>query len=766
MAKAPFNQFVFGGEESARFARFAQSALAAQIDNVVVHAVGREPLTARPVSVKGSLVAAELDGYIRFITIKDDNSDISHNIAGSNATRSIAARTVSFSLTLDGVDRLQRWTEETGEYVPKLIGDTVVGAAELRTCERALAEPSDGRVREVLELLDSDIPQVRTEAALTLRGLSNVINAARRVQLATEAALISHCGIETDRDTLVAGLEDLGYIGDERSKTFLASFLDNPRSDQACWAAAIALGRLRGGEEVSRPRFRALAYDNLWVRRAALLCLARRTQQSARAKFEPVFGSILRETDDDLLRRYACLGLSRFREFEAETWEQLTRILAAKDIAFATRGYAALAISCAYHNCPQSLLGPIRGVLGAVLEDAEAAAEEIDTVWAVEFLGELASISGLPDIASSLYRHIAGEFSDWRAHYYLAISCYELGEAEAMRGEGEDAIVRFSEAQRQLSFPVSDTLDDVSATIEFRKTVVEARRQLQGILAQWRDTYDAERIRLLAASVDAVRDHYQRYATPEAQVGRDRQLVRREVEYLRLTVKFMELLKLFMQLDAHTREVIAPEESLGTSLALLAQAERLTAALDGSTQITFSLPLYNLLNEIKTWLKLADEAAREKAPGLDRLALIYEYVAHVRDAFWKSSWPMPGRACPVYGLGRAVVGVRSGDSSGTGTWRDPLILSSDGSLILPLFIKIIDMAVGLNSQLQVVYSIAGGDPKTIPVHAVEDEYPLPIDLNAYSGYGSLAVEVRAIFVLRDCTQEAFRSTYHVKIARN
>lgn len=755
--------FVFEGEESARFTRFALSALAAGLDKVQVQAEGREPLTARPVSITGTLVAGLLDGYIRYITIKDDQSDIAHNVGGSNSTRSIAARRVQFRLTPDEVKVLNDWAEAKRIYVPRLIASNVEGASDFLVCEAALTKPTEARTREVLALLGSENPQVRTEAMLTLRGLSTTINANRRLRLATETAIIKHCLTEGERDAVVAGIEDLGYIGEDQSKVYLAKVLGAPSSDQACWAATIALSRLSGGEEVWRPLLGALKNDSEWVPRAALLCLARRAQPDLRGELEETFAQALRDSTDDLQRRYACLGLSRFKEYSVETWAELARVLADESVQSGTRGYAALAISSAYQSCPPEIAAEIREVLTGILEGPDDSVAEIDSVWALEFLGELASITGLPGVASALYRKISDAFSDWRSHYYLAISSYEQGEAEALRGDGENAIVRFAEALRQLSSPMNDVPDEASVTVEFRKTIVQARRQLQVVVSQWRDTDNPDAIRTLIGSVNAIREQYQRYANPDAEVGRDRQLVQREVDYLRTTVAFMELLGRLLKLDAATRGVPPPEEALQTALLLVAQAMELAGKLERRTQAIFSLPLQRLLIEVKNCLELIREAAGEKLPSVDRLRVIWGYLDTLREAFWQSSWPMPGRACPVYGLGRAHVGVRAGAHTGSGAWDDPVVLEPADSLVLPLFIRIIDMATGGNAQLNVEYRIGSDAPQTIPVHAVEDEYPLPIDLARFESLKQLAVEVRAIFFSRDCTQEAFKHTFFVKI---
>jgi hypothetical protein len=306
--------------------------------------------------------------------------------------------------------------------------------------------------------------------------------------------------------------------------------------------------------------------------------------------------------------------------------------------------------------------------------------------------------------------------------------------------------------------------DDVAATVEFRKTIVEARRQLQALLAQWRDSHEAVRILGLTASVDAVREQYMRYATSHAQLGRDRQLADREVEYLRTTVRLMDLLKLLIQIDARTRDATSPDAAIETAKILVAQAKRLSAAISDTSESTFSFPLSTLLSGVREQLRLANEALRDdKLPSDSRLNLMWDYLDALRGAFWQSSWPMPGRACPVYGLGRAVIGLRASELRGTGHWDDPIVFDDGQAPVLPLFVKIIDMATGGDSALSINFTIPGKKQQSIPVHAVEDDYPIPIDLSGFEKFGVFAIEVRAVFSSRDCTQEAFRATYHVNL---
>jgi len=90
--------FSFLGEESARFTRFA-SVCRSQGIPLRVFAMGREPLSSRPVSITGAVVETRLTGYVRNITVQDPKTALRTRIGGSNATSSVAAKSVVFELT-------------------------------------------------------------------------------------------------------------------------------------------------------------------------------------------------------------------------------------------------------------------------------------------------------------------------------------------------------------------------------------------------------------------------------------------------------------------------------------------------------------------------------------------------------------------------------------------------------------------------------------------------------------------------------------------
>ncbi len=376
--------YTFLGEESAQFTRFATACRRAGLIDVRVGVSGREPLTARPLTISAVLKDTTLDGYIRYITVAE--AGLTFNVGGSNSTRSIAANQVRFDLTEADVATLRAWGEREKYYVPRLNIASVEGADGFRQCEAALKGPSQSSVAAVLLLLDSPLLLVRIEAALTLRALSSTINEFPTLQNKVERALIDFSRMEQNRDARVAAIEDLGYIGGDLSCAYLSELSRASTCEQSCWAAAIALGRLGEPEDVWRPLVALVDNPSRWVRSAALLSLARRADRELREHLEPVFARFLLKTEDEQLRIYACLGLNRYREFQPSTWERLAAALSDDMAQVGSKGYAALAITGAYQSCPQAIKSAIVNVLATLPRGTDLGAGSIDAVWGYEFL--------------------------------------------------------------------------------------------------------------------------------------------------------------------------------------------------------------------------------------------------------------------------------------------------------------------------------------------------------------------------------------------
>ncbi len=752
--------FSFVGEESSQFTRFARACLDAGLKEIRVAISGREPLTSRPVPIEGVLQSATVDGYIRFISVLEDNSPLPFNIGGSNATRSIAANQVRFNLSDDETIRLRQWGEAEHRYIPRLSISTVEGKDKYDACEAALKTASPASVHKVLEFLGDELPSIRTEAALTLRALSTTINDHPALQLEVESKLIEFSSREDHRDARVAAIEDLGYIGDERSSVFLARFAQEMACEQSCWAAAIALSRLQGADDVLSPLIKMVDNPSRWVRSAALLSLARRADRDSREKLEPVFARFLFPTEDEQLRIYACLGLNRFREFESVTWERLVAAISDDQASIGTKGYAALAIVGAFQKCPEDVRRTVANVIATLPRPGDIGVGTIDTVWGFEFLAELASVCAQPKVAARLYHRLATSFHDWRAKYYKAIKAYELGEAEAVSGDGDDAMVIFEEGIRELNFQIDELPQETIATIDFRRSIISARLRLQACFREWLNATDIEHLAGVRAALVEIRRSYQTYSTPDAHIGGDRQLVQRERDYLRNTVDLLRVAESLVVIDEKGRGPFPSADGMSEFAHLVQLAEESVTKLLDNLDRSYNSQMHALCSEVLERLQVlsATLVSARSLPTGDQMRLLRAKVAEIRAVFWSSSWPMPGRACPIYGLGRALLGVRQNGYSGSGAAHDPYVFEVGSKPIFPLFVKVLEMVTGGNARLSVTHTVAGrSNSREVPV--VEGDFPIPIDLQECPTNTPFTIEVRAEFVSRDCTQVAKDNVY-------
>lgn len=202
--------FSFLGEESARFTRFASVCLDQGIP-LRVFAMGREPLSSRPVTITGAVVETNLTGYVRNITIQDPRTTMRTRVGGSNATSSVAAKSVVFELSDFDETRLAAWGQETNTYIPRICVDgQFISYGKL---EEITNHPTQDGVLEVCVQLAAKDSALALEAALTLRSFTGFINSFPRLQSQVESQIIEAAKSATDRDIRVALIEDLGYLG-------------------------------------------------------------------------------------------------------------------------------------------------------------------------------------------------------------------------------------------------------------------------------------------------------------------------------------------------------------------------------------------------------------------------------------------------------------------------------------------------------------------------------------------------------------------------
>jgi len=338
-------EITFTGEESARFAKFAISALEAGI-TLSVRVEGREPLTSRPVQLKGKVINATLDGYLRHLVMLDEGSQIEHWIAGSNSTRSIASKTVTFIIDEKDWHQLQGFARARHIFVPIVSrGDTHFDPI-LAKIDEALEGKNDLCTLDfLLKQLQNENELIATESALCLRAFASLMTSDSLIQNDAESKMMEVLKSTKILNARIALAENLGYIGTHRCIPVLAKLLADQREhNHVRWAAAIALGRLPDASVVD-VLLQGLKNSHLWTVAATLLSLSRRADSQNQSVLDPVFFSYLSTEIDPLLKRYACLGLSKFEKLSTMVLTSLCDIIGDQRTSLDVRGYACLAIS-------------------------------------------------------------------------------------------------------------------------------------------------------------------------------------------------------------------------------------------------------------------------------------------------------------------------------------------------------------------------------------------------------------------------------------
>ncbi|MDX6575424.1 MAG: hypothetical protein QOE96_1377 [Blastocatellia bacterium] len=749
--------FSFLGEESARFTRFA-SVCQSQGIPLRVFAMGREPLSSRPVTITGAVVDTNLTGYVRNITIQDPRTALRTRVGGSNATSSVAAKSVVFELTEFDEKTLADWGRETSTYIPRICVDGQFSA--YGKLEEITNHPTQDGVQEVCAQLAADDSALALEAALTLRSFTGFINSFPRLQSQVESQIIEAAKSVTDRDIRVALIEDLGYLGGDSSKATLVHFIDNAIDDQSAWAATIALGRLPGSD-VLEPLIRAASLQDTNARAAALLSLSRRVDRDNRAVLEPIFSEQLKTGAPEIFIRYGCLGLSRFSEFDAKTWTGLVEVFGNHEIPLSSRGYAALAISGAFGTSPLAVRESILAVLPDFAEIQTPNLQDYASLWALEYISELSSIVELSDLSARLYGLLSTLFEDWRSKYYSSLRAYELAEAQSRADDGMTAVFLFQQAVNTLRGIQESLPDEAAATVEFRRNVITTRLRLQAAFGDWRDMHDATSLDGLKDTFQKIRSSFQGYARGGVSLGAERRLVEREIAYIRGMSELIFVVEHLVYLDSIMRNENLADLQMVSARQVCSLAIERVNGIVGLFEAAHAVTLHRVVREVGTLLAAIERIlAATDLPVPEQAGLIRQKLLVARELFGSSSWPMPGRACPIYGLGRAVLGVRRADLAGSGTADDPFLFPVGQSVLLPVYVRVVEMAPGGSSRLIVRESIGQRNViREIPI--VEDEYPIPLTLEDSDLTYRQPVHVSAHFESRDCTQAADERIFHI-----
>lgn len=760
--------FQFNGEESARFTRFAKSCIEAEVE-AQVEVIGRDPLTSRPVSINGIVTDAKLDRYIRYIVVKETNSGIVYWIAGSNSTRSIASRSVIFSIDPTHVETLKQYGNSVPLQVPRIRRHQDPEDDLLWTIEKSVEELSDQNLDLLLKSITHHDSRVGLEAALTLRAFSDFIRERTDRQSKTEAIILESLSQIENEATQCALAENLGYFGKSDSVDALAILLNNDDTkDHVRWATAVALGRLPG-VDVEKHLVPALtSSSHEWTKVALVLAIARNAAESDRAVLETLYRDLLGAENTGIVIRYACLGLSRFATHENETAELLIVVLGDDQIGIDVRGYSALAVASALPSYSEDRVGHLKRILGRFSRQNPIDMADPEAVWGVEFLAELASILEQNEVSASLNGLLAGHFDDWRTGYYTCMKYYEQGESAVRRNGGDDAILEYEKALAFLK--PHRTVDAVKglppeavATMQFRNDIVQSRQKLQMIIRDWMDAVRPVDLKGLASEISPVYQGYRRYATMAANIGPDRQLVDREIAYIRNTSDLVAVIQMLIQFDhkLQTAQVTNPAviDILSDLTGIIERLEKLKNRFKSG----FAQSLHELVTILLADLGgLENSMKKTDISSLDVLRLGRSAISGVRGAFWNASWPMPGRACPVYGLGRAKFTIKTEDLFGKGTEKEPFIFPDGAPIVIPISVHIYEMAPGGATTLQLNYSMAQ-KKYSIGIPIVEDQYTCTVHLDEkLSPYSPLRLDINLEFRARDCTQKAEEKAIYVK----
>lgn len=751
--------FTFVGEESARFTRFAEACLAVGL-RPSVSVSGREPLTSRPINLHGILEDAKLEGYIRYIVIQEKQSGLKYWVAGSNATRSIASRLVVYSISEDNIEALRTYSDTTPVHVPRVRRDRDEVDRLLWAIETSLDRRDESGLSLLLSALSHQDDRVTMEAALTLRAYSSFVVESGRRQRATEQSILKILPSIHGIDARVALVEDLGYLGSDDALGPLAQLLaDKSEHAHVRWAAAISLGRLPGVDPKSQIS-PGLDSDLEWVPAATLLSIARHATPDNRVELEPVFREYLGAEKTPLMIRYACLGLSRFDRHDPATSHSLRAVLGDDDLAVHVRGYAALALSATLSNSSQDDRNQTRMIMGRFAKHSQLSMDEPEAIWGVEFLAELASLLELNEVSYALHGLLADNFDDWRSAYYQCMQYYERGESCVRRGLSDDAINAYDRALVALRTPEKGLPAEVQATIQFRRDIVDSRRRLQSLLGSWLDAIGSAELKSLSEAIAPIRGSYRRYVLGGPNIGADRQLVEREINYIKSTSDLVAVIQMLINFDALVRNRAFHADEIPLLLQDLDQTVEAIRLLKGKFEPTLAGSLRDVINTVDSDLQAISAAfSSPHLPLADKLRLARSSMTQVRSALFKASWPMPGRACPVYGLGQATISIRQEGLLGSGTEADPFLFPKGTRPVLLVRVRISEMAPGGSTTLYLEHTV-GERQSQIVVPIVEDQQTFSVHVQQdLSSVVPVRCDLKLIFSARDCTQIA--DTYYI-----
>lgn len=750
----------FVGEESSRFVRFAQAALDCNLTlKVVVN--GREPLTSRSIRFRGIVKSATLDGYMRLISVVDPGSGIEYWVAGSNSTRSIATRDLTFELNDQDFARLEAHVAANRQYVPGVIPANIPADSIWRRLDAAPNQQDAETLTFLLDSLSNEDQLIAREAALTLRAFASFISKRKLLQVETERRLLDALNTVSDIEARIAIEEDLGYIGGtpERVERLTSLVGDHQQHDQVRWAAAIALGRI-AGHEVVNALITGLESQHTWTIAAALLGLSRRADPQNQDQLEPIFTGYLTVEGEPLLKRYACLGLSRFDTLRETTATKLIDLLGDFTLPIDVKGFAALALSASLRNLDDALRSRLESVMDSYERARVNDQYAPETVWGLEFMAELATLLEMDEVAAMFQEILADSFTDWRSPYYRAMSLYERGEAAIRQGYSETALDAFDTAVQELRGIHPSDIDE-RATIAFRIDIIQARLALQEIIRDWLQSVDAENLTSLSRSLEDVIVVYSRYAqTPREIVGL-KQLSQRETEYIANTKRLLQVMRILVRLDSQIR---SGQAALSNIVNMIDDVLDSIPALENDFNRNLARGPRELVEKTKErFEKIQVTLGQPNISDAEKMRSLRSLMTELRGLFRKVTWPMPARACPVGGLGRGTLTLLKEDVPGTGESDDPFEFPIGTAAVLNVVADIENMSRSGSSTVQVICQIAQHELVDV-IHAVEGParctFVLPPDV--LSPLASIQCKLSLRFASRDCHQVAANKVVYVR----
>jgi hypothetical protein len=737
----------FGGEESHRFTRLAIACLN---ENAKVRVIvdGREPLTARAVHLEGSLVGANLDGYLWLIIIEEEGSGLKYWVAGSNSIRSLATRTLTFLIDKPTVEQLQVQVIR-GSFIPGIVRIAPGVDPDWLRLDRACQDLTYENLEFLLGLLSQIDSETAREAALALRAFSLLANRRKQDQLRMEDHLLTALAAATDRDTRIALTEDLGYGGTRASLPTLTALINNLNEDEHVrWAAGVAISRFTG-DEVLVPLVQLLGSSTGWTAPGALLGLSRHAGIENQLLLEPVFREYIRPGNEAVLIRYACLGLARFNQLDEKTLQGLLEVLTGVDFTVDVKGFVALAVSGCLNNIPAHFRQHFTDAVRNIATPTILQQSDPEVIWGLEFLAELATLLELNREASQLYEILSEHFRDWRSNYYLAVSLYEQAETLCQAGRAADSLELLQRAIELLNPSMASNNADREAVL-FRREIIRGRLALQEALSSWADTISASNIDTVTREVDEVIAIFGRYArSSRSEIGIKR-LSEREADYLKKSHGLLRVLRLILDLQKMA-------DSQPFELNLMArETDKIIWALD-SLREKFTDHLAEGPNRIvercvEPAQKISEILRAGQRP--ETYAALQEQLGNLQAAFWLGTWPMPARSCPAGGLGRGRINVLKEDIPGSGTEADPYRVPIDAPPILNVVAEIDEMAPGGTCVASINCDIANHQIVQ-KLAAVEGSVRATLVLpDVFSPLAATRCDIQLVFTARDCSQPA------------